>query len=239
MGPVSNSTSDLSKHPQYMQKPKAVLFDWDNTIADTWPVIYESLHKTFIAMGHEPWSFEDVKGGRQNIHHSVRDSFPKIFGDRWEEARQHYYTAFLDCHIEKIVPLPDIAELLEMLAETDIYMAVVSNKTGPYLRREAEHLGFDKHFDKVVGATDAESDKPTAAPVYMALEGSGIEAEDGVWFIGDSTTDIECALNSGCMPVYFGSHPFPEHYHSDERLDYKIPHFKTHDELKKFFGGIL
>jgi len=60
-------------------------------------------------------------------------------------------------------------------------------------------------FGAVVGAGDAPLDKPDAAPVRLALEQSGIEPGETVWFVGDTGLDMECARNSGCVPVLLGS----------------------------------
>lgn len=221
-----------------INKPKAIIFDWDNTLADTWGVIHASLNKTFEAMGHKPWSIDDVKSGKNGIHQSLRNSFPVIFGDEWERARKIYYENFLASHLEGIRKFPHAEEMLKYLSGTDINLSIVSNKTGPYLRKEVEHLGWGNIFSKVIGATDAEEDKPSPKPIYMALSGSGIEPGRHVWFIGDSETDIECALNSGCLPVFFGDGKFDKKYHSDERLRFPISHIKNHKELidiiKKF-----
>jgi len=48
-------------------------------------------------------------------------------------------------------------------------------------------------------------DKPHAAPVLMALDGSEIPAGRDVWLVGDTAVDMECAYNSGCLPVLLGS----------------------------------
>ena len=98
-------------------------------------------------------------------------------------------------------PLPAAGEVLSWLATTGIYLAVVSNKAGGYLRAEAQRLGWDKYFGSIIGATDAEQDKPAIAPVQMALNGSGIEAGSDVWFAGDGAIDVQCAINSGLTPV--------------------------------------
>ena len=47
----------------------------------------------------------------------------------------------------------------------------------------------------------ADRDKPATAPVEMALAGSGIECGAEVWFAGDTKIDLECAHNTGCVPV--------------------------------------
>jgi len=184
-----------------LTKPKAILFDWDNTLADTWPTIYQAMCETFAAMGHEPWSFEETK---ERVHRSMRDSFPEIFGDRWEEAGEIYFKSFRRVHLEKLTPLEDAEEVLIALQNTDIYTALVSNKTGEALRLEVNHIGWNKYFSKVVGAKDAAEDKPSPKPVIMALQDSGIEPSQDVWFVGDSVTDMECAYNSNCVPIFYG-----------------------------------
>ena len=50
-------------------------------------------------------------------------------------------------------------------------------------------------------AEDAPEDKPSPIPVSMALEGSGIAPGADVWFVGDTSIDMECAHNARCVPV--------------------------------------
>lgn len=211
-----------------MKKPKAILFDWDNTLADTWPTIHQAMSETFTAMGHEPWTMEVTK---ERVHRSLRDSFPEIFGDRWEQAGDLYLQNFKRIHLDKLTPLEDAEEVLKTLQGTDIYTALVSNKTGSNLRLEVDHIGWNDYFKKVIGAKDATEDKPSPKPVIMALEGSGIPLGEDVWFIGDSVTDMECAYNSKCIPIFYGDQDL-----TSERFKGFQPqkHFKNHGELVSF-----
>ena len=36
---------------ELLRLPQAALFDWDNTLVDTWPVIHEAMNTTLSAMG--------------------------------------------------------------------------------------------------------------------------------------------------------------------------------------------
>jgi len=180
-----------------MQRPRAILFDWDNTLVDSWAVIHEALVVTFEAMGHSPWTLDETK---QRVRHSLRDAFPKLFGDRWEEARRLYLDAFTAVHLERLRALAGAEPLLEALAADGYYLAVVSNKTGRLLRREAEHLGWSRHFRALVGAGDAKADKPDPAVVHAALSGSGL-GPALAWLVGDTALDLECAAAAGCVPV--------------------------------------
>ncbi len=188
-----------------LSRPRAVLFDWDNTLVDSWAVIHDALGHTLTAMGLAPWTLAESKA---RVRLSLRDSFPALFGARWEEARRIYLDAFQAIHLERLTALSGAEALLEHLHAAGFYLAVVSNKTGRVLRREAEHLAWSRYFTRLVGATDATADKPDPAPIRLALEGSGIAAGPNVWYVGDTAIDVECALNAGCVPVLLGpAHP--------------------------------
>jgi phosphoglycolate phosphatase len=184
-----------------MNAPKALLFDWDNTLVDSWDAIHHALVVTFEAMGHEPWSLDETKA---RVRRSLRDAFPALFGARWDEARKLYLDTFTATHLERIAPAGGAAAMLAELKGAGWFLAVVSNKTGPVLRREATHLGWTGFFAHLVGAGDASADKPDAAPIRMALQGSGV-APESAWYIGDTAIDMECAANAGCPGVLLGA----------------------------------
>lgn len=185
----------MNKGPK---RPRAILFDWDNTLVDTWPTIHHALQATLEAMGHETWTLEET---RSRVRQSLRDAFPKLFGERWEEARRIFYDAFERVHIENLEPVDGASAMLRALKDHGLYLAVVSNKTGRYLRKEVAHLGWDGHFARLVGAGDAERDKPEADALLLALEGSEIRPGSDIWFAGDSGIDMEIAHRTGCVPV--------------------------------------
>lgn len=187
-----------------LPRPRAIVFDWDNTLIDSWECIRVATNATLAHMGHREWSLEET---RQRVAKSLRDSFPELFGDRWEEARDVFYTTFRSIHLDYLNPLPCAESMLKELSEQGVWLAVVSNKNGSFLRREAERLGWTGYFSRLVGATDAAEDKPSAAPVRMALAGSGLDLGAHVWFVGDSAIDMHCAANAGCTPVLVREEP--------------------------------
>lgn len=201
--------------------PRALLFDWDNTLVDSWPTIHAALHVTFESFGMPPWSLEEV---RQNVRVSAREGFPRLFGERSEVALEVFYDAFKARHLEQLRAIEGASELLKDLYGRNLYLGVVSNKSGPLLRREVDFLGWSPFFSKIIGATDAKKDKPAVDPVWLALEGSGISPGSDVWFIGDTDVDLICAENSGCTSVLLRPEPPAEGEFSQAE-----PHFHASD----------
>ncbi|MBI3708393.1 MAG: HAD family hydrolase [Proteobacteria bacterium] len=181
-----------------LARPQAILFDWDNTLVDNWPAIATALNAAFAAFGRPTWTVDEAKA---RLRRSLRDTFPEMFGQHWADARDIFYRSFRERHLETLRAMPGADVALRALAAEGLYLGVVSNKTGPILRSEAAHLQWDRLFGRLVGATDAPRDKPDPAPVHMALAGSGVEAGPGVWFVGDTAIDMECAANATCIGV--------------------------------------
>ena len=189
--------------------PRAMLFDWDGTLVDNWPVIHRALNETLVEFGHTPWTLAETM---ERVSRSQRDSFPVIFGDRWEGARDGFYRRFAEHHVSALEVIPGATDLLRLLADFGVWLGVVSNKRGDFLRREAEHLRWDGYFGRIVGATDAVEDKPSAAPVKLALADTGFSPGREIWMVGDTATDVETARNAGCTAVLVrqpGGSPVP------------------------------
>ena len=179
-------------------RPRAILFDWDNTLVDTWPTILDATNTTLVAFGLPPWTMMEAKA---RIRKSMRDTFPELFGDKWRDAGDVFYERYAAIHVEQLRPLSGAENMLQTLTEAGIHLGVVSNKKGDFLRLEASHLGWDRFFGSLVGALDAEQDKPDPKPVALALGPSGIETGPQVWFVGDADIDLECAHNAGLTPI--------------------------------------
>ncbi len=185
-------------------KPHALLFDWDNTLVDSWVVIHAALHETFTAMGQRPWTLEECK---QRVRESAREAFPKLFGDRAAEAMTIFYEVYGKTHLTVLKPLPGAHLLLSQLASEGYHLGIVSNKAGDLLRPEVAAVGWELYFSAVVGANDAPADKPAPEAPAMALGVMGVEAGEGVWFVGDTDIDMRCAVDIGCLPVLLRDEP--------------------------------
>lgn len=181
------------------EAPTAILFDWDNTLIDGWAAIEAGLNAAFAAFGKPAWTREQVLA---NVRKSLRDSFPEHFGAEWERARDIFYESVHATHLQVIRPLPASLAMLDALAH--LPLGVVSNKQGPLLRREAQHLGWNARFGAVIGAGDALADKPSGLPIKLCLTRMGLRAGPDIWYVGDTGVDMEAARDAGCKAVLLG-----------------------------------
>ncbi|WP_090018764.1 HAD family hydrolase [Limimonas halophila] len=183
--------------------PRAVIFDWDNTLVDSWVILHRALCATLTAMGREPWSMAETQA---RLRHSVRDGFPALFGERADEAEAVFYEAFEAEAEAGLEPLPGAGALLAALTERGIAAGVLSNKRGEHLRREVGWLGWDTHFTRVVGAGDAARDKPAIEAVRAAIPDDG-GPDATVWLAGDTDIDLQAGRVAGCTPVLVRAEP--------------------------------
>ncbi len=177
------------------EKPDVILFDWDNTLCDTWQVIVASVNACLIEFNQHPWTQEEAK---IKISKSARELFPDLFGaDNTEAALAFFYKTFEETHLQNIRLIDNTHELLNFLKQSNIICGVVSNKRHDLLVKETKYLGLDHFFDVHVGAGIAARDKPAADPILYALnELKRPQGKYMSWYIGDSKTDIIAAHNA-------------------------------------------
>lgn len=226
---------------QNLKKPKAIIFDWDNTLVDTWPLIHRAINNTMRFMNQEEWSLKKVK---DNVHKSMRESFPIMFGDNWQKAGEVYKNSYRSIHLSELILLPGALELVNKLQEENILAIIVSNKIGITLRKEVKNLNITEKFFSVIGSMDASQDKPHRAPLDLALSASDINLDrDHVWFIGDTVADIDCAYNTNCQPIIFGYDNAvsqtipPEWLNVGKNNEGPIPLYFSHADLIKVIAS--
>jgi phosphoglycolate phosphatase len=77
-----------------IRRPSAVLFDWDNTLVDSWAVIHAALNETFTAMDHPNWTREETEA---RVRGSLRDTFPGMFGTAGRMRNGSFTTRLAEC----------------------------------------------------------------------------------------------------------------------------------------------
>ncbi len=180
--------------------PHAILFDWDNTLADGWPAIQDGLNAAFRAFGLPEWDRATVLA---NVRRALAESFPELFGAEWQRARDIFYATVRARHLDVLRAMPGAADALAA-AHAVAPLAVVSNKQGALLRAEVAHLRWGHFFHATLGAGDAAADKPDPAPLFAALAACGVPASARTWYVGDTALDMLAARRAGLTAVLLG-----------------------------------
>lgn len=182
---------------------KAVFFDWDGTLVDSLPLLYASHNHVREKLGFPLWSMEEYLDA---LVFSTRELYPRLYGERAQEGQDLLYSYIIENHLQQITLLEGAEDVLKALQERGIPMGLVSNKRNDVLRREVEHLGWEKYFDIYMGAGVAKKDKPSGEPLIYAL---GLHPRgltiDQIIYVGDTESDLSCAKEAGC-PVAFIRH---------------------------------
>jgi phosphoglycolate phosphatase len=182
-------------------KPSAVLFDFDDTLVNSRPIIDRALKATLARFNIN----ENILSAKNiDVNRSMRDYFQQIFGSQVYQARDVYYQYYTE-YSKNIEKLDNAEQVLDFLKSLKLFVAVVSNKNGTRLRDEVKNkFNWQHYFAAIVGAGDASEDKPSIQPALLALKNSGLKEFSSCLMIGDNQVDYQLAKNLGCQFILYG-----------------------------------
>lgn len=196
-----------------IEKPDLIIFDWDNTLIDAWPIILSSLNATFKEFGLKELSLAEAQ---KHAHRSMREEFPRIFGKQAADAASFLQTHYKNKRFENYQALDNAENTLKLIQNySQIICAIISNKNHISLGEEIAYLKWQEYFENFVGAGFAEYDKPHISSANKLFEILSFNPQDKkIWFIGDSMSDIKLAYNINALPILYGEFDFdiPEFY---------------------------
>lgn len=178
---------------------RAVLFDFDGTLADSEPLITGSLVHALRAHGHAVTEerVRHVFGPPLDV--MVRELAGHLSVEAVDAIRVTYFEHFND-RLSLIQPVEGATELLDALAAAGIPFAMVTNKVEASAHRQLSSMRWGGRFEVVVGADTVHSAKPAPDPALHALARLHVDATDAA-FVGDQEPDIACGLAAGCGMV--------------------------------------
>ena len=188
---------------------KACIFDLDGTLTDTLESLTFSVNETLKEMGFGTISHEQCKafvgnGARKLLEKSLQAVGADVDG-RIDEAMQVYARIFKTGCTYKVAPYAGIVEMLQVLNEMGIQMAVLSNKPDVQTKDVVATFFADGIFSYVQGQREDVPRKPDPAAVHMILEELDIKKEECL-YIGDSDVDMQtgCAAGVSAVGVTWG-----------------------------------
>lgn len=219
--------------PKNAALPKIVFWDWDGTIADSYSYLNDAHNYTLQKLGFPPFKDGDYRA----YFGKPRDYlYPAIYNDKADEAID-IFQKFVFENAHKVGVFDGCEDVIYHLNSKDIPMGIVSNKKANFIREELRHKNFGACFSVIVGAGEAEADKPSCALLRLAVDKMSAEhiAPNDVWFVGDTENDLACAKNYGARAIFLKGHA------DTERLieEYKpYASFDNYRQLKDFLVAI-
>ena len=182
---------------------RAVLFDWDGTLLDSYHADARAYLGMFRALGVD-WGLEELARHYSPDWYRVYRA-AGIPQARWDEAdrlwRRHYRE-------QKPALLPGARQVLRELAPR-FTLALVTSGDRDRVLRQLRRFALSKLFDACVCSEDAHRRKPHPAPLQLALRRLCLAPEDCV-YVGDAPEDIEMAHRAGVRAIAVLG-PFPTH----------------------------
>lgn len=174
---------------------RAVLFDLDGTLVDSYAALAEAVN--FARREH---GLVDLSTAR--IRDFVGEGLERLLSRAFDMATvpSSVRTAFesrydeICCGESRV--LADVETTLDELARAGVAMGVCTNKPTGFSKKILDFLGLSRHFRAIVGPDLAGARKPDAAHVLHTLEAM-LSSVDDALFVGDMPIDVQAARNSG------------------------------------------
>ena len=182
---------------------RAVVFDWDGTLLNSYQADATAYQEMFRQLGIA-WGIAELeKHYSPNWHRVYRAAgIPKR---RWDEADRLWQAAYRSL---RPALMNGTRRILRRLA-AKYSLGLVTSGNGARVRRQIRKFGFARTFRAAVFAEDAHRRKPHPAPLKLALARMGVKPRECV-YVGDSPEDVEMARRAGVRAVaVYG--PFPNH----------------------------
>jgi pyrophosphatase PpaX len=186
---------------------RAVLYDFDGTLADSTELIMRSYRHTMtVHLGEVPPDELWLQGFGMTLESQVAR-----FGRSSEEcaAMLHTYRVYqAELHDTLLRPFAGAVEVVGELKRRGVELAIVTSKHQEATLRGMRLCGLVEHFEVIVTPEDVVNPKPHPEPVLTALERLGVEPGEAV-FVGDSPHDIAAGRAAGTWTAAASWGPFP------------------------------
>jgi pyrophosphatase PpaX len=199
---------------------RAVLYDFDGTLADSTELIMRCYRHTMAThLGECPPDEEWLAGFgtplETQIARFARDAaeHDAMLATYREHQNEHHDTL--------LRPFPGAVETVAELKRRGVALAIVTSKHRRATLWGMDICGITELFDVVVTPEDVGNAKPHPEPVHLALTRLGVPPVEAL-FVGDSPHDMVAGREAGTRTAAALWGPFPREALLAERPDFLI-----------------
>lgn len=176
---------------------RAVLFDFDFTLADSTPGVLECFAYGFEQLGLPNCEAELV---RRTIGLTLDEALRILHGIDDPIVARAFFDAFreraADVMVENTRFLDGATRVVASLREAGLATAICSTKKRTHIEGVLERDGVVDLFDVVIGHEDVARAKPAPDALLAALSRLGVDA-DRALYVGDHPVDAQAAFGAG------------------------------------------
>jgi len=183
-----------------------IAFDWDGTLFDSTQIIVRSIQLAVADVGgtvpsNEAASYVIGLGLMEALAHAAPDVPQARYPELGQRYRHHYAL-----HQNDITLFEGVLQLLLDLKERGHLLAVATGKSRRGLDEALQAVELKGCFDSSRTA-DETAGKPHPRMLHELMSEFGVKPERTL-MIGDTTHDLQMALNAGCasVGVSYGAH---------------------------------
>ncbi|MFO0927337.1 MAG: HAD-IA family hydrolase [Gemmataceae bacterium] len=177
---------------------RAVLFDLDGTLVDSYPAIAASVNHVRGLHGLPPLSVAEVT---RHVGHGPHHLLDHTVGVGEVDANVAAYRAHHPSVLRSgTTLLPGARAALAALHARGLKLGVCSNKPVDFTRELVAYLGIGDLLDLALGPEDVGRHKPAPDMLLLAMHRLGVRPDETL-YVGDMTVDVETARAAG-VPVW-------------------------------------
>jgi len=185
-------------NPKRKTKLKAVLFDMDGVITDSfeaWFKVFNGLRKKYnLKTIDKKEFFKKVWGG------SVERDAKEFFKNLDPKVLEKEYEKLMGKNSKKTKLNRDVKKVLKAIKDKKIKIGLVTNSPKSIVDNILNFHKVKNYFDVIITANDVENAKPHPEPILKACEKLKIKPDETI-YVGDTKVDYKAGKATGCFTI--------------------------------------
>jgi len=207
--------------------PKLIIFDLDGTLVDSVPDLVTAINKALVSLQQATHSENEIRqwvgnGAELLIKRALTgEQKPSDTPENFVLAMDLFNQFYSENVCAKSTLYPGVIEGLEMIKQSGIAIACVTNKPEKFTLPLLAHLGIKHYFQCIASGDTYSVMKPDPLPLLETAKKFDIK-EEHCLMVGDSINDIQAGKRAGFKTAAV-SYGYAGEYTIDElAADYQL-----------------